>query len=273
MACQVSAGRPLSFSQQLSRKTQPRTPSIRFDPVNEESGTPADKSEDTQGDRQLPDIAQRVLVLLPAVLSGSIGILKLTGNASGLAWTVTMVASFLVALLAVVFTRLKWKSWRHAWIWTGGCVALGGCIILVGILTSPEDVMGTELNPIVDQIEPDLDVLGGGAGRSFEDGVANEMVATEDRGVDVYCEGFDVGMVMGFWELRWVGAPLDCQAFNSLYASYTFEENWCNGFSQGVMAAYNHATGEQLNGISTQEIDQRCTIAHWWEDIPTTVGD
>jgi hypothetical protein len=125
---------------------------------------------------------------------------------------------------------------------------------------------------IEEAVKPIGQELPEGYSRSFADKDEEEATGSEERGFEIYREGFDVGAIQGLKALRYLGAVVpdanDHPTPNAPFFTMSFGEVWSLGFADGVDAAYRQIREEPLPFDTWETIRETCLLRRWWTAVP-----
>ena len=125
---------------------------------------------------------------------------------------------------------------------------------------------------IEDEVKPIGQKLPDGYSRSFGDEGEEDVTGSEEGGLDIYREGFDVGAIRGLTALRYLGAVIpdvnDHPTPNAPFFAMRFGEVWSIGFADGVDAAHRQIREEPLPFDTWETIRETCLLRRWWTAVP-----
>ena len=125
---------------------------------------------------------------------------------------------------------------------------------------------------IEDEVKPIGQKLPDGYSRSFGDEGEEDVTGSEEGGLDIYREGFDIGAIRGLTALRYLGAVIpdvnDHPTPNAPFFAMRFGEVWSIGFADGVDAAHRQIREEPLPFDTWETIRETCLLRRWWTAVP-----
>jgi hypothetical protein len=93
-----------------------------------------------------------------------------------------------------------------------------------------------------------------------------EAILGEEKGIKVFCEGFNYGSIQMLMELRYGGSVVPECSFPNNVPFFNFVEAWCHGYTEGADRAVHQLRDEFLSETETQRRYDLCVARRTWEN-------